>query len=113
VPRATLLLSRQHPLLHDAHSASKTLLPLVVSHFFSQLDRVLEAARATAAGYVRHNPLPPAELRLAWAGAKLRALVSVTMSGATQEKHPDDAYIGETEKPGWALLDYIVDMPEL
>jgi hypothetical protein len=35
------------------------------------------------------------------------------MSGATQEKHPDDAYVGETERPGWALLDYIYQIQTL
>jgi hypothetical protein len=33
------------------------------------------------------------------------------MSGVTQEKYPEDPYVGETEKPGWNLLDYILDIP--
>ena len=71
------------------------------------LEHVLAAAKDVVKGYVRHNPLPEREVRLAWLGAKLRCLTSATMSGATQEKHPDDPYVGETEKPGWNLLDFI------
>ncbi len=78
-----------------------------------QLEQVLAAARAVVVGYQRRNPLPPGELALAWAGAKLRCLTSATMSGATQELHPDDPYVGETERPGWALLDHISGVPAL
>jgi Ser/Thr protein kinase RdoA (MazF antagonist) len=74
------------------------------------LDRVLAAARDVTSGYQRHNKLSERELRLAWLGAKLRCLTSATMSGATQEKHPDDPYVGETEKPGWNLLDFIYNI---
>ncbi len=77
------------------------------------LQHVLSAAREVAAGYRQHNALPEGEMQLAWEGAKLRCLTSATMSGATQEKHPDDPYVGETEKPGWNLLDYIFPIPSL
>jgi hypothetical protein len=77
------------------------------------LEHVIDAARAVTAGYLRHNTLSATEQRLAWAGAKLRCLTSATMSGATQEKHPEDPYVGETEKPGWALLDHIVGVAEI
>ncbi len=75
------------------------------------LEHVLSSAKKVVEGYLRHNPLPRRELEIAWLGAKLRCLTSATMSGATQEKHPDDPYVGETEKPGWNLLDYIYSIP--
>jgi hypothetical protein len=78
-----------------------------------QLEEVLGAARAVVAGYVRRNPLSAGEVGLAWAGAKLRCLTSASMSGATQELLPHDPYVGETERPGWALLDYIAPIPSL
>jgi hypothetical protein len=77
------------------------------------LEQVVGAARDVVKGYLQHNALPDNELQLAWEGAKFRCLTSAVMSGATQEKHPDDAYVGETERPGWALLDYISQIQTL
>lgn len=76
------------------------------------LDLVMSVACGVARGYMKHNPIMK-DTKAAWLGAKLRCVVSATMSGVSQEAQPDNQYVGETEKPGWALLDYIVDIPDL
>lgn len=102
------------PVRTHTHTLSLLFLfPALTLLLSRQLEHVLEAARAVVAGYQRRNPLSAEELALAWAGAKLRCLTSAAMSGATQELHPEDPYVSETEKPGWALLDYIHAVPHL
>lgn len=79
------------------------------------LPLVLPVAARVARGYLSANPAlsPASAVSAAWLGAKLRCLTSASMSGHTQILHPDDPYVGETEVPGWKLLDYIYPIATL
>jgi Ser/Thr protein kinase RdoA (MazF antagonist) len=71
------------------------------------LERVMDVAHQVTRGYCAAKPLSREELCMAAVGARMRCLVSATMAGATREKYPDNEYVGETEKPGWTLLEFL------
>lgn len=71
------------------------------------LENVIQVARDLTNGYCAAKPLSREEKCIAAAGARIRCLVSATMAGATREMHPDNEYVGETEKPGWVLLEFL------
>ena len=70
-------------------------------------ERVLECAQEVLRGYLEQRRLSSLEQELVWTGACLRCLVSCAMAGHTSELHPHDAYVGETEVPGWKLLEFM------
>jgi len=72
---------------------------------FCDSKNIWEVAKRFIKGYTKHRSLSDEEIRYAIIGTKLRALVSVVTGGAAQELRGDDPYIGQTEKPGWILLE--------
>jgi hypothetical protein len=59
------------------------------------------------------RPLSPLERQVVCVGTRMRCCVSATMAGVSVEElgtGDDSAYVGQTEGPGWALLEVLAKL---
>lgn len=71
----------------------------------------LAAASAVIAGFHRVFPLTEDEIRVLFPMITARLIISVTNSAFQQHAEPDNAYLLISEKPAWALLERLRQIP--
>lgn len=67
----------------------------------------LGAATAVIAAYHREYPLEEAELAVLFPLITMRLCMSVTLAAHQRQLAPDNAYLGVSEAPAWALLEQL------
>ena len=92
---------------------SCTVFDLAIDAAYVMLDKAdpLAAACHLAAGYHAALPLTELELELLYPLILMRLCTSVVMSAYQQTLHPDDPYMVISQKPAWALLEKLADVP--
>ncbi|MBK6709532.1 MAG: aminotransferase class III-fold pyridoxal phosphate-dependent enzyme [Chloroflexi bacterium] len=92
---------------------SCTVFDLAIAAAYVMLDKAdpLAAAGHLAAGYHAALPLTELELELLYPLILMRLCTSVVMSAYQQTLHPDDPYMVISQKPAWALLEKLADVP--
>ncbi|PIE79535.1 MAG: alanine--glyoxylate aminotransferase [Chloroflexi bacterium] len=93
------------------HSA--TIFELAIAAAYAMLDKrdPLAAAAQMVAGYHEALPLTELELALLFTLINARLATSVTMSTYQQSLHPDDPYLVISQKPAWAMLRKLAEVP--
>jgi 4-aminobutyrate aminotransferase-like enzyme/Ser/Thr protein kinase RdoA (MazF antagonist) len=79
---------------------------LAVACAYAILDQPapIDAAGRIAAAYHRSYPLQSEELDLLFDLIAMRLVISVTLSASRRERVKDNAYLGISEAPAWAML---------
>ena len=92
---------------------SATIFELAIAAAYAMLDKPdpLAVAAQMVAGYHTALPLTELELDLLFTLINARLATSVAMSTYQQSLHPDDPYLVISQKPAWALLHKLADVP--
>ncbi len=86
---------------------------LAVAGAYLMLDKPdpLSAMASAAAGYQRAMPLNEVEIDSLFDFILTRLAVSVVNSAWQRELHPDNSYLQVTDRPAWALLEKLQNVP--
>jgi len=93
-----------------------TVFELAIAAAYAMLEKPdpITAAAHIVGGYHKVFPLTELELELLYILICMRMCVSVTMSAYHQKLEPDNEYLTTTEKPGWVLLEQLIEVkPDL